>query len=98
MSDRFDASLNPDFLRKLEYLRVVSRKVHTGRFSALQRSRKLGRGIDFADHRPYTPGDDFKDIDWNLYGRLLNEARLAVTKAYPEHSSAARLVLRCKKV
>ena len=62
--------LNPEFLRKLEYLRVVARTVHTGRFSALQRSRKLGRGIDFADHRPYTPGDDFKDIDWTLYGRL----------------------------
>lgn len=59
-----------EFLRKLEYLRVVSRRLHTGRFAALQRSRKLGSGIDFADHRPYTPGDDFKDIDWNLFGRL----------------------------
>lgn len=62
--------LTPDFLRKLEYLRVVARRIHAGRFSALNRSRKLGRGIDFADHRPYAPGDDFKDIDWNLYGRL----------------------------
>jgi len=63
-------TLSPDFLRKLEYLRVVSRRLHTGRFAALQRSRKLGSGIDFADHRGYSPGDDFKDIDWNLYGRL----------------------------
>ncbi len=62
--------LSPELLRKLEYLRLVSRRVHTGRFAALTRSRKLGRGIDFADHRPYTPGDDFKDIDWNLYGRM----------------------------
>jgi uncharacterized protein (DUF58 family) len=65
-----DDELSPEFLRKLEFLRVVARRVHTGRFSALNRSRKLGRGIDFADHRPYTPGDDFKDIDWNLYGRM----------------------------
>ena len=62
--------LSPDFLRKLEYLRVVARHQHQGRFAALTRSRKLGSGIDFADHRPYAPGDDFKDIDWNLFGRL----------------------------
>ncbi len=68
MSDELE--LHPDLLRKLEYLRVVSRRLHAGRFAALTRSRKLGRGIDFADHRPYAPGDDFKDIDWNLYGRL----------------------------
>ncbi len=65
-----ELELSSDLLRKLEYLRVVSRRLHTGRFAALTRSRKLGRGIDFADHRPYTPGDDFKDIDWNLYGRM----------------------------
>ena len=94
MSDRFDASLNPDFLRKLEYLRVVSRKVHTGRFSALQRSRKLGRGIDFADHRPYTPGDDFKDIDWNLYGRL---DRFMVRLAEEETELNLYLLVDCSK-
>jgi uncharacterized protein (DUF58 family) len=26
--------------------------------------------VEFADHRPYTPGDDFRYLDWNLYGRL----------------------------
>ncbi len=65
-----ESPLGPDFLRKLEYLRVISRHQHQGRFAALTRSRKLGSGIDFADHRPYAPGDDFKDIDWNLFGRL----------------------------
>ena len=70
MSEERTNPLSPDFLRKLEYLRVVARHQHQGRFAALTRSRKLGSGIDFADHRPYTPGDDFKDIDWNLYGRL----------------------------
>ena len=65
-----ELELSSELLRKLEFLRVVSRRLHAGRFAALTRSRKLGRGIDFADHRPYTPGDDFKDIDWNLYGRL----------------------------
>jgi len=89
-----DDPLNPDFLRKLEYLRVLARKVHTGRFSALQRSRKLGRGIDFADHRPYTPGDDFKDIDWNLYGRL---DRFMVRLAEEETELNLYLLVDCSK-
>ncbi|MCO4773754.1 MAG: DUF58 domain-containing protein [Deltaproteobacteria bacterium] len=89
-----DDPLNPEFLRKLEYLRVVARKVHTGRFSALQRSRKLGRGIDFADHRPYTPGDDFKDIDWNLYGRL---DRFMVRLAEEETELNLYLLVDCSK-
>lgn len=84
--------LNPEFLRKLEYLRVVARKVHTGRFSALQRSKKLGRGIDFADHRPYAPGDDFKDIDWNLYGRL---DRFMVRLAEEETELNLHLLVDC---
>jgi uncharacterized protein (DUF58 family) len=86
--------LNPEFLRKLEYLSVVARKVHMGRFSALQRSRKLGRGIDFADHRPYTPGDDFKDIDWTLYGRL---DRLMIRLAEEETELNLHLLVDCSR-
>jgi len=84
--------MNPDFLRKLEYLRVVARRVHTGRFSALNRSRKLGQGIDFADHRPYTPGDDFKNIDWNLYGRM---DRLMIRLAEEETELNLHLLVDC---
>ena len=86
--------LPPELLRKLEYLRVVSRKMHTGRFSALNRSRKLGRGIDFADHRPYAPGDDFKDIDWNLYGRL---DRFMVRLAEEETELNLHLLVDCSR-
>ena len=35
-----------------------------------RRSRKRGRSIEFADFRNYTPGDDFRLIDWNAYARL----------------------------
>ncbi len=91
-TDPSNDPLNPDFLRKLEYLQVIARKVHTGRFSALQRSKKLGRGIDFADHRPYTPGDDFKDIDWNLYGRL---DRFMVRLAEEETELNLHLLVDC---
>lgn len=58
------------FLRTLEHLHMVSRKVFAGNLRAERRTRKVGSGIEFADHRTYTRGDDFRYIDWNLYGRL----------------------------
>lgn len=58
------------FLHTLEHLHVVSRKVFAGNLRAERRTRKVGSGIEFADHRSYARGDDFRYIDWNLYGRL----------------------------
>ncbi len=58
-----------DFLKKLEYLSLVSRRVFRGQLMAQRRTKQLGGGIEFADHRDYTPGDDFRYIDWNLYAR-----------------------------
>lgn len=63
-----------DFQRKLDYLAIVSRKVFSGRMRAERRTKKSGSGIEFADHRDYQPGDDFRYLDWNVYqkfGRLL---------------------------
>lgn len=34
-----------------------------------RRSRNLRPALDFSDHRPYTPGDDLRHVDWNAYGR-----------------------------
>jgi uncharacterized protein (DUF58 family) len=58
------------FLKKLEYLYVVSRKVFTGAMRAERRTRKVGSGVEFADHRNYTSGDDLRYLDWSVYGRL----------------------------
>ncbi|MDY0062695.1 MAG: DUF58 domain-containing protein [Myxococcota bacterium] len=59
-----------DFLQRLELLAVVARKVLGGVAKAERRARRIGQGIEFADHRDYHPGDDFRYIDWNIYGRL----------------------------
>jgi uncharacterized protein (DUF58 family) len=58
------------FLKKLEYLYVVAKKVFVGRIRAERRSRKTGSGVEFADHRNYAPGDDLRYLDWSVYGRL----------------------------
>jgi uncharacterized protein (DUF58 family) len=66
VSARFDER----FLRKLEYLSVVTKRALTGQLRAERRSRRVGAGIEFADHRDYVAGDDLRTIDWNLYGRM----------------------------
>jgi uncharacterized protein (DUF58 family) len=58
-----------DFLKKLEYLSLISKRVFRGSLMAQRRTMQLGGGIEFADHRDYTPGDDFRYLDWNLYAR-----------------------------
>ena len=69
-ADLFDE----EFQKKLETLAIVSRRVFAGRMRAERRTKKKGSGIEFADHRDYVPGDDFRSVDWNVYqrfGRLL---------------------------
>jgi uncharacterized protein (DUF58 family) len=66
MALRFD----DEFLKKLEYLHVVSKRALAGQNRADRLTPKRGRGLEFADHRQYTPGDDFRHIDWKAYKRL----------------------------
>jgi len=64
------AIFDEEFLKKLEYLHIVSRKVFSGQMRAERPTKKVGAGIEFADHRDYAPGDDFRYLDWNVFGRL----------------------------
>ncbi len=59
-----------EFQRKLEYLALVSKRVFTGAMKAERRTKKTGSGVEFADHRDYAPGDDFRYLDWNAYQRF----------------------------
>ena len=59
-----------DFLAKLEYLSLVSKRVFRGSLLAQRRTTQLGSGVEFSDHREYSLGDDFRYIDWNLFARL----------------------------
>ena len=47
-----------------------SRKVFSGKIHGERRSRRRGTSVDFADYRPYSPGDDLRFVDWNIYARL----------------------------
>jgi uncharacterized protein (DUF58 family) len=64
------ALLDPPLLRRLEGLALQVRRAVSGQMGGERRSTARGRSVEFADFRSYSPGDDFRLIDWNAYARL----------------------------
>lgn len=62
--------LPPELLRRLEQFQLLARRFSKSSAKGERRSRARGHSVEFADHRNYTHGDDFRYLDWNLYGRL----------------------------
>jgi uncharacterized protein (DUF58 family) len=63
--------LTPEFIRRLEALQLSVRWVRAGnRLGGRFAINRRGSSVEFADYLPYTPGDDIRAIDWNLYARL----------------------------
>jgi uncharacterized protein (DUF58 family) len=83
-----------EFLKKLEYLSLVSRRVFRGQILAQRRTMQLGGGIEFADHRDYAPGDDFRYIDWNVYAR---HGDLLLKRFQEEEDLHVYLLIDCSK-
>lgn len=61
--------LQPDILSKLSSLELRAKKIVEGFISGLHKSPYHGFSVEFAEHRPYNPGDDFKHIDWKQYAK-----------------------------
>lgn len=70
MNNETESAFDSEFLKKLEYLYIVSKKIFSGRIKAERRSTRRGVSVEFADYRNYTAGDDFRYIDWNAFARL----------------------------
>lgn len=66
----FNALFDPDFLSALSRLSISTRRVAGGGRHGERLSKDLGSGVEFKDYRPYSPGDDLRAIDWNIYRRL----------------------------
>jgi len=61
--------LDPAVLGRIGNLELLARTVVDGFLTGLHRSPYLGFSVDFAEHRPYNPGDDIRRIDWRLFAR-----------------------------
>ncbi len=58
------------FLRQLERLELLLRNPVRGGLKGGRRSVKRGQSVEFADYRDYAPGDDLRQLDWNVLARL----------------------------
>jgi uncharacterized protein (DUF58 family) len=58
------------FLKTLARLQIVSRRAFSGQNRADRLAHKRAHGLEFADHRAYVAGDDFRHIDWSASKRL----------------------------
>jgi uncharacterized protein (DUF58 family) len=59
-----------ELFRDISNLKFATPGAATGLRQGERRSPFRGRGVEFADYRPYSPGDDLRLVDWNIYARL----------------------------
>ncbi len=83
-----------DFLTRLEYLSIISKRVFRGSLLAQRRTVQMGSGIEFSDHREYAQGDDFRYLDWNVYAR---HGDLLLKRFQEEQDLNVYLMLDCSR-
>ncbi len=84
--------LDASTLQRLDTLALITRKaMATGR-PGRRRSPLAGSSMEFADYRRYTPGDDFRRIDWRAYARL---ERLFLRVFEAEENLTVTLLIDC---
>jgi len=64
------ALLTPELLRRLEQFQLLAARRAKSSAKGERRSKARGQSVEFADYRNYVHGEDFRYLDWNLYGRL----------------------------
>ena len=61
--------LDPQSLASISSLKLIAKSVVEGFLVGLHRSPFHGYSAEFAEYRPYNPGDDVRYIDWRVYAR-----------------------------
>ncbi|MDP6636559.1 MAG: DUF58 domain-containing protein [Phycisphaerae bacterium] len=84
MNTESDNLFDVDFLARLERLHLIAKRMSSGSVGGARRSRRLGDGLEFADHRDYAPGDDTRFIDWPYYARM----EKLLIRLFHEHSES----------
>ncbi len=86
-------------LGRLQKRKVVVKTRKRGIHSGSRQSNKFGSSMEFSDFRPYQPGDDIRQIDWNVYGRtqkhyikrFLDEQELSIAVYLDATSSMTKI-------
>ncbi len=61
---------DPGFIRRLDSLYLLARKVLNGSLQADRKSVRRGTGVTFADYSEYYFGADYRAIDWRVFARF----------------------------
>ena len=69
MAKKKKLSEHTDFLRQLDRFQIVLKKNIHSQYQGARASPTTGSGLTFKDYKSYVPGDDFRNIDWNVYSR-----------------------------
>jgi uncharacterized protein (DUF58 family) len=81
--------LDPATLASLGHLELVARWIVDGFLTGLHRSARKGFSSEFAEHRPYLPGDDLRYVDWRIVAR----SDRWVVKEFEEETNLRAVVL-----
>lgn len=81
--------LDPHVVAQLGGIELVARGVVEGFLSGLHRSPFRGFSVEFAEHRPYQPGDELRYLDWKMLAR---SDRLFV-KQYEEETNLRAMIV-----
>lgn len=82
--------IKTDFLRQLDKFSLLITKRITSNYVGEQQSEATGRGLIFKDHTLYVPGEDFRSIDWRVYGRT---DKLFVKRYEEERNLTVHIIL-----
>ncbi|MFH1125520.1 MAG: DUF58 domain-containing protein [Candidatus Altiarchaeota archaeon] len=82
--------IDPSFLDQLRELNLMLKRRVSSAYSGGRPSIQYGRGIEPVDHREYMHGDDFRLVDWKLYGRT---ERLYIRRFEEEKSMILHLLV-----
>ena len=61
--------LDPSVLAEISSLDLIAKTVVDGFVAGLHRSPDFGFSQEFAEYRAYSPGDDLRHVDWNVFAR-----------------------------
>jgi uncharacterized protein (DUF58 family) len=86
LTNRF---LDPRVLAGISGLDLVAKTVVDGFLAGLHKSPDFGFSQEFAEYRAYTPGDDLRHVDWNVFART----ERAYLKRYRGETNTGVMVL-----
>ena len=94
MKQDYRQLLNPELVRSISGLELISRVIVDGYLSGLNHSRRVGPGMEFSQFRSYQPGDDLRLLDWKMLAR---SGRYYIKQSEIETNISVKFILDSSK-